>query len=156
MPSPCQDSASDEEPTIGEHQPPKPRRARDYNLGSNPTIRNSRSPHPEPQRNAKSAYLCATRFWKSCILTKRLTGASVTATSTVLNPSGIPSAQSLPRMAASPSPTASNKDAAVTSAVCATPFASVRVTRHGRVAIAGIVHDFASYPLLPPVCHAPL
>jgi hypothetical protein len=25
-------------------------------------MRNSRSPHEEPQRNAKTAYLCATRY----------------------------------------------------------------------------------------------
>jgi hypothetical protein len=28
-------------------------------VGSNRTIQNSHSPHKEPQRNAKSAYLCA-------------------------------------------------------------------------------------------------
>ena len=40
------------------------RRSRDMRviitLGSNPMIQNSRSSHSEPQRNAKSAYLCAT------------------------------------------------------------------------------------------------
>ncbi|HTV54705.1 MAG TPA: hypothetical protein VMI06_07300, partial [Terriglobia bacterium] len=41
--------------------------------GGKRTIQNSRSPYQKPQRNAKSAYLCATRYGQ--IVASALAGA---------------------------------------------------------------------------------